>query len=208
VGVVGDTRDVGLEKEPGPEVYVPNLQERGPEDALVIRTTVDPLSLSDAVVSRIWSVNKNEGVPMVKTMDELISKSVIGPRFHAALFSLFAFLALLMASVGVYGVVSYSVSQRTHEFGIRIALGAGSGDILTLVIRQQMMMTALGVAIGLAIALGLTRAISSLLYGVAPNDLSTFAGVPILLGLAALVASLLPARRALGLDPANALRQE
>ena len=208
VGVVGDTRDVGLEKEPGPEVYVPNLQERGLEDALVIRTTVDPLSLGDAVVSRIWSVNKNEGVPMVKTMDELISKSVIGTRFHAALFSLFAFLALLMASVGVYGVVSYSVSQRTHEFGIRIALGAGSGDILTLVIRQQMMMTALGVAIGLAIALGLTRAISSLLYGVAPNDLSTFAGVPILLGLAALLASLLPARRALGVDPANALRQE
>jgi putative ABC transport system permease protein len=208
VGVAGDTRDISLEKEPGPEVYVPNLQDRSLEDALVIRTIVEPQSLGDAVVSRIWAVNKNEGVPMVATMDELISKSVIGPRFHAALFSLFAFLALLMATVGVYGVVSYSVSRRTHEFGIRMALGAGSGDILRLVIRQQMMMTALGVAIGLGIALGLTRAISSLLYGVAPNDLGTFAGVPILLGLAALGASYLPARRALGVDPVNALREE
>jgi predicted permease len=208
VGVAGDTRDISLEKEPGPEVYVPNLQDRQLEDGLVIRTIVEPESLGDAVVSRIRAVNKNEGVPMVATMAELISKSVIGPRFHAALFSLFAFLALLMASVGVYGVVSYSVSQRTHEFGIRMALGAGSGDILRLVIRQQMMMTALGVTIGLGIALGLTRAISSLLYGVATNDLSTFAGAPLLLGLAALVASYVPARRALGVNPVNALREE
>jgi putative ABC transport system permease protein len=153
-------------------------------------------------------VNKNEGIPLVMTMDELISKSVMGPRFHAALFSLFAFLALLMASVGVYGVVSYSVNQRTHEIGIRMALGARQADILLLVMGQQMIMTALGVAIGLGVAVGLTRAITSLLYGLAPNDLGTFVGVPILLGLAALLASYIPARRALGVDPVNALRQE
>jgi putative ABC transport system permease protein len=208
VGVAGDTRDISLEKEPGPEVYLPNPQDQAPEDALVIRTIVPPQRLSDAIVSRIWSVNKNEGIPLVVTMDEVISKSVIGPRFHAALFSLFAFLALLMASVGVYGVVSYSVNQRTHEIGIRMALGARQADILLLVMGQQMIMTALGVAIGLGVAVGLTRAIASLLYGVAPNDLGTFVGVPILLGLAALLASYIPARRALGVDPVNALRQE
>ena len=142
------------------------------------------------------------------TMDEVLSQSVIGPRFHAALFSFFAFLALLMASVGVYGVVSYSVSQRTHEIGIRMALGAKASDILRLVIGQQMLMALLGIAVGLGVALGLTRIISSLLYGVAPNDLGTFVGVPILLGLAALAASYIPARRALGVDPLTALRQE
>jgi putative ABC transport system permease protein len=113
-----------------------------------------------------------------------------------------------MASVGVYGVVSYSVNQRTHEIGIRMALGARQADVLLLVIGQQMIMTALGVAIGLGVAVGLTRTITSLLYGLAPNDLGTFFGVPILLGLAALAASYIPARRALGVDPVNALRQE
>jgi putative ABC transport system permease protein len=208
VGVADDNRDVSLEKEPGPEVYCPNLQLREAEGALVVRTIVPPQRLSDAIVNRIWSADKDEGVLSVMTMDEVISKSVIGPRFHAALFSLFAFLALLMASVGVYGVVSYSVSQRTHEIGIRLALGAGRGDILLLVMGQQMIMTALGVVTGLGVALALTRMLSSLLFGVAPNDLGTFVGVPILLGLAALTASYLPARRALGVDPLNALRQE
>jgi putative ABC transport system permease protein len=141
-------------------------------------------------------------------MDEILSQSVIGPRFQAALFSFFALLALLMASVGVYGVVSYSVSQRTHEIGIRMALGAKTGDILRLVIGQQVIMTLLGVAIGLSVALGLTRLISSLLYGVAPNDLSTFTGVPVVLVVAAVTASYVPARRALHVDPVNALRQE
>ena len=173
-----------------------------------MRTTVPPQRLSDAVVNRIWSAYKDEGIQSVMTMDNLISKSLIGPRFHAALFSLFAFLALLMATVGVYGVVSYSVSQRTHEIGIRMALGARPSDILRLAIRQQMIMTLLGVAIGLGVAFALTRTISSLLFDVAPNDLSTFVVVPILLGLAALAASYIPARRALGVDPLNALRQE
>ncbi len=208
VGVADDARDVSLEKEPGPEVYRPHLQLRELESALVVRTIVPPQRLSNAIVNRIWSADKDEGIPSVMTMDEVLSKSVIGPRFHAALFSLFAFLALLMASVGVYGVVSYSVSQRTHEIGIRMALGAKPGDILRLAIGQQMIMTLLGVAVGLGVALGLTRVISSLLYGVAPNDLGTFVVVPILLGLAALAASYVPARRATQVDPMEALRYE
>jgi len=208
VGVVGDSRDDCPDKEPGPEVYRPNLQAHDLQGALVVRTIVPPQRLSGAIINRIWSADRDQGVDSVMTIDEILSQSVIAPRFHAALFSFFAFLALLMASVGVYGVVSYSVSQRTHEIGIRMALGAKASDILRLVIGQQMIMTLLGVAVGLGVALGLTRTISSLLYGVAPNDLSTFVGVPIVLGLAALAASYIPARRALGVDPLNALRQE
>jgi putative ABC transport system permease protein len=208
VGVADDSRDNGLEKEPGPEVYRPSLQARELQFALIVRTVVPPLRLGDAIVNRIWSAEAAEGIDSVMTMDEILSQSVIGPRFHAASFSLFAFLALLMASVGVYGVVSYSVSQRTHEIGIRMALGAKPGDILRLAVGQQMIMTLLGIAVGIGVALGLTRIISSLLYGVTPNDLRTFVGVPILLGLAALAASYIPARRALGVDPLKALRQE
>jgi putative ABC transport system permease protein len=208
VAVVGDSRDDGLNFEPRPEVYRPNPQARDLQGALVVRTIVPQQRLGGAIINRISSADRDEGIDSVMTMDEVLSQSVIGPRFHAALFSFFAFLALLMASVGVYGVVSYSVSQRTHEIGIRMALGAKANDILRLVIGQQMIMTLLGVAVGLGVALGLTRTISSLLYGVAPNDLSTFVGVPIVLGMAALTASYIPARRALGVDPLNALRQE
>jgi putative ABC transport system permease protein len=208
VGVVGDSRDDTFNNEPRPEVYRPNPQARDLQGALVVRTIVPPQHLSGAIVNRISSADGDEGVDSVMTMDEALSQSVVAPRFHAALFSFFAFLALLMASVGVYGVVSYSVSQRTHEIGIRMALGAKANDILRLVIGQQMIMTLLGVAVGLGVALGLTRTISSLLYGMAPNDLSTFVGVPIVLGMAALAASYIPARRALGVDPLNALRQE
>jgi len=209
VGVADVARDVSLEiEQPGPEVYRPNLQARDLEFALVARTIVPPQGLTNAIVNRIWSADKDEGIYDVMTMDEVLSESVIGPRFHAALFSLFAFLALLMASVGVYGVVSYSVSQRTHEIGIRMALGARTSDILRLAIGQQMIMTLLGVVIGLGVALGLTRTISSLLYGVAPNDLGTFVGVPILLELAALLASYIPARRAMRVEPTVALRYD
>jgi putative ABC transport system permease protein len=208
VGVAGDSRDVSLDKEPGPEVYRPNPQARDLQGALVVRTSVPPQRLADAIVNRIWSADKDVGVDSVLTMEEILSKSVIGPRFHAALFGFFAFLALLMASVGVYGVVAYSVGQRTHEIGIRVALGAQASDILRLAIGQQMIMSALGLAVGLGVAFGLTRTISSLLYGVAPNDLGTFVGVPILLAFVALAASYIPARQALGVDPSNALRQE
>jgi putative ABC transport system permease protein len=208
VGVVRDSRDDSASREPGPEVYRPNLQAHELQGALVVRTLVPPQRLSSAIINRIWSVNRDQGVDSVMTMDEILSQSVIAPRFHAALFSFFAFLALLMASVGVYGVVSYSVSQRTHEIGIRMALGAKSSDILRLAIGQQMIMAALGLAVGVGAALGLTRTIASFLYGVAPNDWRTFIGVPILLGLVALAASYLPARRALGADPLTALRQE
>jgi putative ABC transport system permease protein len=141
-------------------------------------------------------------------MDEVISKSLIGARFHAALFSLFAFLALVMASVGVYGVVSYSVSQRTREIGIRMALGARPADVLVLVIGQKIIVTAIGIAAGLAVALALTRTIASLLFGVAPNDLGTFVEAPVLFGLSALVASYIPTRRALRVDPAQSIRWE
>jgi putative ABC transport system permease protein len=208
VGVVGDSRDDSPDKEPGPEVYRPNLQARDLQGALVVRTIVPPQRLGGAIINRIWAADRDQGVDSVMTIDEIISQSVIAPRFHAAMFSFFAFLALLMASVGVYGVVSYSVSQRTHEIGIRTALGAKSRDILRLVIGQQMMMTLLGVAVGLGVALGLTRAVSSLLYGIRPTDPLTFAGVSLLLTAVALLASYIPAHRATKVDPMVALRYE
>jgi putative ABC transport system permease protein len=208
VGVADNARDESLEKEPGPKVYLPYLQLRDAGGRLVVRTAVPPQRLSDAIVNRMWSANANEGIVSVQTMDEVISKSLIGARFHAALFSLFAFLALVMASVGVYGVVSYSVSQRTREIGIRMALGARPADVLVLVIGQKIIVTAIGIAAGLAVALALTRTIASLLFGVAPNDLGTFVEAPVLFGLSALVASYIPTRRALRVDPAQSIRWE
>jgi putative ABC transport system permease protein len=207
VGVADDVRDVGLEREPVPEIYS-LIHAYSLESTLFVRADSKPQALGNAVVNRIWFVDKGEPVFEVITIEDLISKSVVGPRFHAALLSLFAVLALLMAALGVYGVVSYAVSQRTQEIGIRVALGATPRRIFVLVVGQQLIMAVFGMAIGLGAASALTRTISSLLYGVAPNDLGTFVGVPILLGLAALVASYMPARRAMRVDPMVALRYE
>jgi putative ABC transport system permease protein len=208
VAVAHDARDISLDREPGPEVYRPYLQRRWLESALVVRTTIQPKRLGDAVVSRIWSVDKDERVLSVMTMEDVISKSVVGPRFHAALLGLFALLALFLAVVGVYGVASYSVSRRTREIGIRVALGARPRDVLMLVVGQQFAFTITGVVIGLGGAFALTRTISSLLYAVSPTDPGTFVGAAALLSFSTLVASYIPARRATRVDPSVTLRYE
>lgn len=208
IGVAGDARDIRLETAPGPEVYRPLLQQHDLESALLLRTKVEPQALSNAVIDRIWSVYKGQRIVGVMTMDDLIAKSVIGPRFHASLLGLFAALALFLASVGIYSTTAYSVTQRTREIGIRMALGAQGSDVLKMLLGEALALVFAGLAIGLFGAFGLTRFVANLLFGVTATDPLTFAIVAILLTSIALAASYIPTRRALKVDPVLALRYE
>jgi putative ABC transport system permease protein len=153
-------------------------------------------------------VDNNVAMANVRTMDEIVSTSVAQPRLEAILLGAFGGLALLLASVGIYGVLAYSVSQRTSEIGIRMALGASRASVLTMVLGQGLRMTAIGLAIGLALALGVTRVMSGILFGISPTDPATFTAILLLLGTIALLACYLPARRATRVDPMVALRYE
>jgi len=208
VGVVANVREDALEKEPVPEIFVPYLQQPSFSMAFVLRTESSPLMLAGAVREAVQSIDKNQPLSGATTMDEVIAKSVAPRRFRMLLLGLFALLALLLAVIGVYGVIAYSSTQRTHEFGVRIALGADRQDILKLVVRQGFKLALLGVSIGVGGALLLTRVLSSLLYEVSAHDPLTFSGVAALLMLVALAASYIPARRAMKVDPIVALRYE
>jgi putative ABC transport system permease protein len=208
VGVVGDLRQAGLVSRPQPEIFVPYLQSPYSEMAVVIRSTQDPARLSPALRSRVEGIDKSLPIYDVMTMDQLLAEQVASRKFHMVLLGLFAFLAVVLAGVGVYGVMTYTVTQRTHEIGIRMALGAKQLDVLRLVLRQGAILAALGIGIGSAGALALTRFLSSLLYEVRPRDPVTFVVVSALLGAVALLATYLPARRATKVDPMVALRYE
>jgi putative ABC transport system permease protein len=175
---------------------------------MMVRTTVDPLSLASAVRRRVSESNGEQPVFDVQTMDQIVSDSVAGRRFSMLLLAVFAGLALVLATVGVYGVISYTATQRTHEIGIRMALGAERTDVLRLVVGQGLRLSLIGIGAGLAAALGLTRLMSSMLYGVHPTDIVTFAAVSLLLAGVAVLASYVPARRATKVDPMVALRYE
>jgi putative ABC transport system permease protein len=207
VGVVGDIRHGGLNKPANPEMYLSYQQEPADSMAVMIRTSGDPLKLAAAVREQVNSLDKDLPIS-ITTMDQVFTNSVAGQRFNALLLSIFGGLALVLAVVGVFGVINYSVTQRTREIGVRIALGAQRRDILKLVVGQGMVLTLLGVGIGLVGALALTRLISGLLYGVSPTDFRTFALVSLLLTFVALLASYIPARRATKVDPIIALRCE
>jgi len=208
VGVVADTRDNALEQEPVPEIYVPYLQLPTFSMAFVLRADASPQALVAPVRKTIEGVDKNQPLSEARTMDEIIASSMAPRRFQVMLLGLFALLALLLAAVGIYGVVNYSCSQRVHEFGIRIALGAERRDLLRVVIRQGVKLAVMGVCIGIGGALVLTRFLSSLLYGVKPTDPLTLVGVSLILTAVALLASYIPARRATKVDPMVALRYE
>jgi putative ABC transport system permease protein len=209
IGVVGDVKHRNLESESGPEVYVSYLQVPTSSASIVIRTAAnDPTSILPAVRNVVGQLDKDLPVADVRTMSDLLSDSVASRRFNMFLLGSFAMVALLLAGVGIYGVMAYSVAQRTHEIGIRIALGAQARDVLKLVVGQGMYTAMIGVGIGLAGAFALTRVMASLLFGVSATDPIVFAGVALLLSFTALVACYIPARRATKVDALNALRSE
>jgi putative ABC transport system permease protein len=173
-----------------------------------VRTAGDPQQVAAAVRQAVWSVDKDQPVSNVRTMEQVVSTAVSRERFQTLLLALFATLALLLACVGLYGVISYAVVQRTHEIGVRIALGAKPADVLRLVIKQGMALTMIGLVFGVAIAFAVTRVMSEMLFGVTATDPLTFVGVPVVLGLIAFLACYVPARRATKVDPLVALRYE
>ncbi|HZS03644.1 MAG TPA: ABC transporter permease [Blastocatellia bacterium] len=206
IGIVGDVRHRGLDVELRQTIYFPTL--RLGYSNLVIRTATDPATLAAAVRKEVAAIDPNQPVASVKTMEQWVAESVAGPRFRTLLLGLFSAVALLLSVVGIYGVMSYAVAERTHEIGVRVALGARAGDVLRLVIGQGMVLALVGVVIGLIASFALTRLMKTLLFGVSATDPATFAGVALLLAVVALAACYLPARRATKVDPLVALRYE
>ena len=207
IGIVGDVRHLGLDEEPEPMFYTPHTQQPSYHTmTLVVRTAADVPGLAASVRAELRQMDG--GVPLfqVRTVDQVLSRVVAQPRLRAWLLALFAALAGGLAALGVYGVVSYVVQQRTPEIGVRMALGASRTDVLTLMLGQGLRPVLVGVAVGIAGAWAVSRALGALLFGVTPGDLPSYAVAAAGLTLAALVATLVPARRAVGVDPAMALR--
>mgnify|MGYP003288491074 CR=1 FL=1 len=208
VGVVGDVKHRGLRGAAVPEFYFAQAQMPPPITTLVVRTAGDPYALASAVRKEIQSADKNAAVYSVRTAEEYLSLSVASTRFNMTLLVAFAAVALLLTAVGLYGVISFSVSQSTHEIGVRIALGARTRDVLALVLAQGFRLALGGIILGVIAALPLTRLFASMLYGVTPTDITTFVSIALLLSLVALMACYIPARRATKVDPLIALRSE
>jgi putative ABC transport system permease protein len=208
VGVIGDVKQSRLGAEAAAEVYAPLAQCPFDPMLVVVRTANDPRSIIGAARQQVFSLNKNAPLYHVKTLDQYFADSVAEPRLTSLLLGSFAFLAVLLACLGVYGVVSYTVAQRTHEIGVRMALGAERGDVVRWVLGRGLALALIGVTIGLAAAFALVHLLSTLLFGMQATDPVTFAVAPLaLLGVATL-ASYIPARRAATLNPIEALRNE
>ena len=208
VGVAGNVRNRSLNTAPKPAYYVPQSQVPFNEMVVVLKTTADPHSLVSAVNKEVSTLDKDLPLFGVKTMDEYVSASIAAPKFNTTLLSIFAAVALVLTIVGLYGVMSYSVAQRTNEIGIRLALGAQTGDVLKLVLKQGLLLVVIGLIIGLVGAFVLTKVMASLLFGVTTRDPLTFTAVAVLLPLVGLFACYIPALRAARVDPMDALRCE
>ena len=216
IGVVGDTRNGSLGAEPGPLMYIPQPQVPDAANALnvritpmawVVRTAVTPLSLSGQVRE---ALRQATGLPVsdIRTMDDVVGRSTSRQRFNMWLMTAFGFSALLLAAIGIYGLIAYSVQQRTQEIGIRLALGAETGQVRRMVVEQGLRLALVGVVVGVALAAGSARLLASLLYGVTTWDPVAFVGAPVVLTLVAVLATWIPARRASLVDPVDALRCE
>src|ERR1700754_1316758 len=209
VGVVKPLKQDQWTSDPNLEMYLPHLQEPAPRAlALVVRSSGDPIALVGAIENQVWSIDKNLPVAEIRTMQEVIAGSIEQHRFNLFFLGLFAFVALVLALVGIYGVMSESVNARTHEIGIRMALGARAADVLRMVVGQGMTLATIGIVIGLFGAFWLTRFMATLLYEVSPTDSVTFLLIPLVVALVVLCACLIPARRATKVDPLVALRNE
>ena len=208
VGVVGDAKHYWLEEEQKPQMYDTYSQDPGLFATVVVRTSVEPLSLAEPVRQALWRVDADQPMWKIRTVEFLVKRSTADRRFLMALMGIFAVLALVLTIIGLYGVISYLVNQRTQEIGIRMALGAQMRDIMRMVLKQGMVLVLTGVGLGLAAAWLLTRLMSRLLYQVSATDPLTFVAISLLLVTVALLACYLPARRATKVDPLVALRYE
>jgi ABC-type antimicrobial peptide transport system permease subunit len=216
IGVVGDVRDGGLNRDPGPTMYIPQAQVPDAANALnvriaamawVVRTQGDPHPLLPAIQEQL---RQSTGLPVsdIRSMEDVVSLSTGRQRFNMLLMSVFGCSALLLAAIGIYGLMAYSVEQRTQEIGIRLALGATTNQVKNMVVSQGMLLASAGAVLGLVSAFGLTRFLQSFLFSVQGHDPLVFTAVPILLSLIALLAVWLPARRASRIEPTQALRYE
>jgi putative ABC transport system permease protein len=210
VGITGDVREARAGDEPvKPEIYTPFSQARSAAGIfMVVRTQPNPLAVVSAIQDRIWTLDKNRPVTAIKTMDKQIAEDNATPKSQSVLLGIFGGLGFVLALIGVYGVMSYIVSQQTREIGIRMALGAAPSQVLRLVISHGLKLTLAGVAIGLATSFALTRLIRSLLFGISPTDPLTLMTVAISLTIVAIAACAIPARRAMTVDPMIALRHD
>jgi putative ABC transport system permease protein len=208
VGVVGDIKHSGLDTESGAQVYLPYQQQSWNFMSLVVRAQSDPARMAGVVLHEITALDANQSAYDVKTMQQVVSESVSQPRLYTLLLGVFAAVAMILAAVGIYGVMNYLVTQRIHEIGIRLALGAQATDIFKMIVGQGMVLALIGVGTGLVAAFLGTRVMESLLFGVNTRDLTTFLGIPLVLGAVAFLSIYIPARRAMKVHPMVALRQE
>ena len=209
VGVVKDVRQNDFVAEPKMQMYFSFRQVRSlMANALVLRTAVDPLSLAPSVRNAVWAVDKDQPVSNMDSMEHVVAGAVARQRFSMLLLAVFAGVALVLAGVGIYGVMSYTVAQQTREIGIRIALGAQRGDVLRMTVKQGLRLVGLGLAIGLVAAFGLTRVMATLLFGITATDPLTFISISLVLLAVAIFASYIPALRATKVDPMVALRAQ
>jgi putative ABC transport system permease protein len=208
VGIVGGAKHYSLSETPLLQAYVPHAQRPQIFTTLAVRTAGDPLRLANSLRQAIWRVDKDQPVWGVQSMDQLMDNSIGSPRLIVGLTMGFAIVALLLGAIGIYGVLSYTMSQRTHEVGIRIALGAEGRQVVRMVVGEGMRIVAIAVGIGLVMSFAVTRLLRSQLFGVGPNDVLTFAVVTLVLSGVAMLACYLPARRASRVDPTVALRAD
>jgi putative ABC transport system permease protein len=208
IGIVGNVKELGLDEEFPAEIYLPIRQWPVGRMTMVARTAVPPMALADEVKKTVQELDANLPVNDIRTLEEVVAESIAQPRFYMLLLAVFAVVALVLAAIGIFGVMSYTVSQRTREIGIRMALGAQGGNVVGMVVRQAMLLAVVGLALGVTAALALSRTMTTLLFDMSPTDPITFAAVVGVLASVASLASYLPARRAALVDPIEALRAE
>jgi putative ABC transport system permease protein len=208
VGVVGDVLPTTLDSEPQPELFIPYLQSLSGHVSFVIRTETDPAALLPSLRAQIWQVDPNQSIYHAATLDDMISDTLIERRFHLVLLVSFSIIALLLATIGIYGVINFSASRRTNEIGVRMAMGARRADVVAMILRDGLGLSAAGIAFGIAGALLLTRFMVHMLYGVTPTDPTTFTAIALMMLIVSAAAAALPAYRAASANPVNALREE